>query len=390
MKFKFPDNFFWGTSTAFAQIETATDHNWKGVESKDGYTFLRTIDHEKRRVEDAGYIKQFGTVYRCGVDWARLQSAPFADFDLDVVKEYRTFFEDLISGGMEILFVIHHFTNPLWFEENGTWLNEDNIPAFLDFAQKCIDHFSDQVAFWNTFNEPAVYAMNGFVVGNFPPFKKNIFKGNKVLRNMGRAHEITYRMLKKNNPEKQVGISKNTGWFKGTNAIGSMLAKFVDWWFIDYAASHFKTVDFWGVSYYAYVPFTPFPVTEIDNPGKLDKLRIPHDKMWGYYPDGLRQILIRFHKKYGLPIMITENGVCTDDARFRKESMRNYLEACHGALEAGVDLIGYIYWSTFDNFEWNLGPTYRFGLVEVDMDTMERKMTPAGELYKTITQNNGI
>jgi beta-glucosidase len=95
MNYKFPTDFFFGTSTAAAQIETASDHSWRGERSKDGYIFLETAEHEKRRDEDAEYIQKFGTVYRCGVDWARLQTEPFGAFHPEVVNEYRVFFQKL-------------------------------------------------------------------------------------------------------------------------------------------------------------------------------------------------------------------------------------------------------------------------------------------------------
>ncbi len=141
MKLHFPDGFLWGSSTAAAQIETASDHNWRGFLSKDGHRFERTTDHELRRNEDAQYIKKFGTVYRCGVDWARLQPEAFAPFDMQVVNEYQTFFQELNDAGTRILFVIHHFTHPLWFEKDGGWLNESKLPAFIDYAQQCVQYF---------------------------------------------------------------------------------------------------------------------------------------------------------------------------------------------------------------------------------------------------------
>src|SRR5690349_9708024 len=92
MYLSFPDGFLWGSATASAQVETASDHNWRGLRSQDGHVFERTTDHEKRREEDAGYISRFGSIYRCSVDWARLQSGPFEKFDPDVVAEYTSFF----------------------------------------------------------------------------------------------------------------------------------------------------------------------------------------------------------------------------------------------------------------------------------------------------------
>ncbi|MEY3248125.1 MAG: hypothetical protein RL742_168, partial [Bacteroidota bacterium] len=108
----FSSNFFLGTSTAAAQVETAGAHPWRGLRALDGHVFERTTDHEQRRAEDAEYIARLGTVYRCGVDWSRLQAAPGAPFDPEVVREYRDFFTDLQRRGVRLMFVLHHFCHP--------------------------------------------------------------------------------------------------------------------------------------------------------------------------------------------------------------------------------------------------------------------------------------
>ena len=390
MKLEFPDHFFWGTSTAAAQIETASDHNWKGLKSKDGYIFDQTTAHEQRRAEDAEIIAKLGQVYRCGVDWARLQTGPNETFDPAVVKEYQQFFQRLNDLGTRVLFVFHHFTNPIWFEEKGGWLKEENINFFLNYAEQCITHFSAYTFNWNTFNEPNVYALNAYFMGDFPPHAKSYAKANRVLRHMSMAHKVLYEILKAKTPEKAVGISLNTGWFKGSNLLGKLAAKFTDWWFITRAARHFEEVDYWGLSYYAYILFDPLPITEIDRPGKFKQLGIPHDDMWGYYPEGFKEIIHRFYDKYKKPIIITESGICTDDPKRRIASITDYLSLFHQAIQEGVDIRGYIHWSTWDNYEWNLGPTYRFGLVRVDLDTMERTFTEAASFYQKICQDNAI
>ncbi len=390
MKLTFPDDFLWGTSSAAAQIETASDHNWKGVPSMDGYVFDRTTDHEKRRMEDVEYITQFGSIYRCGVDWARLQTAPFADFETDVVKEYQDFFEELNNRGMKIMFVMHHFTNPLWFENNGTWENEKNIDAFVDYGTKCIEHFSDYVYNWNTFNEPNVYAINGWLTGNFPPFKKSLSKADKVIKNLAAAHDIMYAILQVKTPSKPVGISLNTIWFEAKNVLGIAPAQFANWWFHKKVADLFQDLDFWGISYYANILLDPTPITYIETPEKVEKLGLPHDKMWIYKPEGLRRYIKKIYDWHPKPIIITENGICTEDSQVRINSIKDYLTICHELIAEGIPLQGYIHWSTWDNFEWNLGPTYRFGLVSIDLETMERSMTEAGEFYKKITETNEL
>jgi beta-glucosidase len=390
MRLTFPKDFFWGTSTAAAQIETASNHNWKGLKSKDGHIFDRTIDHEKRRDEDAHHISRFGNVYRCGVDWARLQTEPYGKFDHTVVEEYQAFFKRLHEKDMSIMFVLHHFTNPLWFENKGGWLYEENVGYFSDFVKKCINNFGRYVSMWNTFNEPNVYAYNGYFNGNFPPHKKSYFKANEVLHNMGIAHKAAYTMLKVYDKSKPIGISLNTAFMEAKNIFGIPAAAFSDWWFIRRAASHFEMSDFWGLSYYANILFDPFPISEVHSPGKLEKLGIPHDKMWAYKPDGLMYILRYFHKKYGKKIIITENGICTNDSQKRIEAIKDYLQVIHNAIREGIYVQGYIHWSTFDNFEWDLGPTYPFGLMKIDPVTKDRIDTEAACFYEKVTKENCV
>jgi beta-glucosidase len=391
MRLTFPTDFFWGSSTAAAQIETASDHAWRGFRAKDGSVFERTTDHELRRSEDAAYIAAFGTVYRCGVDWARLQTAPNAAFTPAVVAEYVAFFEDLTARGMKIMFVMHHFTNPNWFEARGSWLNADNNALFLDYVRQCIAHFGQYVHSWNTFNEPNVYAMNAFVRGVFPPQMKSYAKGNRALRNMGAAHSATLAMLRQHDATKLVGISLNTAVFEARSWRGVLPAKMVDWWFMTHSARHFEDVDFWGLSYYAYMLFDPFPISEIDQPGQMAKWGIKHDKMWGYKPEGLLRNIRRFWEKYQKPIVITENGICTDDDAMRIQAIKDYLQQVHIAINThDIKVLGYVFWSTFDNFEWDLGNTYRFGLVKVDMKTCQREMTEAGDFFSKVTKENMI
>jgi len=390
MRLVFPDNFLWGTSTAAAQVETAFDHNWRGQSSLDGYVFERTTDHELRRQEDAKIIARFGSIYRCGVDWSRLQREPFAKFEQAVVAEYRRFFDDLHSRGVGLMFVLHHFAHPNWFEQKGAWTNEDNIPFYLDFVRQCIKHFGEYVKLWNTFNEPNVYAMNAYILGNFPPRKKGRYLlANKVLDNMGKAHDIAVTMLR-DKTNASVGISLNTACFEGRGILGKLVATFVRWWFMTRAARPFERCDFWGLSYYAYMFFDPFPMDAISRKKDLEKLGIPHDKMWGYRPEGLGEVLRSFYSKYSKPIIITENGICTDDAQTRIEGIKDYLKVCHKAIEEGVALQGYIHWSTWDNFEWHLGPTFRFGLVRVDFETMNREMNIASAFYEQVARDNGL
>ena len=197
MKLQFPEGFIIGTSTAAYQIETASDNNWKGLKCKDGTTFDQCSQHDLHRDEDLEYICQLGNAYRMSHDWAKLQHAPFADFDQKEVDAYLKFMEELKRRGKHIMLVLHHFTNPTWFEKEGSWEKEGNRKMWLDFVQKSVDTFGHLVDTWNTFNEPNVYVSNGWITGEFPPFKKGkILLARKVLKEISKAHEEAYDIIK--------------------------------------------------------------------------------------------------------------------------------------------------------------------------------------------------
>ncbi|QQS28030.1 MAG: glycoside hydrolase family 1 protein [Sphingobacteriales bacterium] len=387
----FPPGFIWGTSTAAAQIETAYNHDWQGVVAKDGYVFERTSDHELHREEDLGYIASLGQAYRMSLPWWRLQTEPMARFDKQVVAEYRSFLAKLAARKIYIMMVLHHFTNPLWFVRAGSWEEKKTLPMFLDYVQQMVENFGDLVHNWNTFNEPAVYLFNSRLHGGFPPFKKSLTAFYKALKNMSRAHRLSVAIIKDRYENIPVGISKNAVIFSPQNFLGRLPAWIADKVFMEYVADHFiEGCDYWGMSYYAKIRLDPFPISEVDTPGKLDKMGIVHDGMWEYYPQGMKESVLRYHKRYGKPMFITESGICTHDSDIRIASIKDYLTLLHQCIGEGVDLRGYFHWSTIDNFEWNLGPTYKFGLVNVDYETGTRTLKKCGEFYKTVVRNNGL
>lgn len=391
MTIKFPDEFFFGTSTAAYQIETAFEHDWLGVKSKDGYVFNQTSDHEKRFAEDAEIIAYCAPNYRMSLMWSKLQRAPYAPLHTETVNEYKAFIQDLQKRGVKIMMVLHHFTNPLWFSEKGNWEKRENIDMWVDFCKKVVDEFGEFVTYWNTFNEPNVYASNGWVMGEFPPFKKSLPAAFKVIANMGIAHGFVYDYIKAKHPNRPVGISHNTVIFSAENILGYLPAKISDWWFMDKVLSKFDTkLDFFGISYYAKISYDPMPITYLDTPEKMERLGKPHDDMWEYYPQGLIECIERYWKKYKLPFIVTENGICATDDNNRVNAMKDYMKLLYSCLQSGIPIQGYYWWSTFDNFEWNLGPTYKFGLYETDLKTKDRIKRPSADVYHQLAYNKVI
>ena len=81
---------------------------------------------------------------------------------------------------------------------------------------------------------------------------------------------------------------------------------------------------------------------------------------WAIDPDGLRHGLLQLHQRYGLPILISENGLGAYDKieagqihdSYRIDYLQRHILACHQAIQAGVELWGYCTWSFTDLFSW--------------------------------------
>ena len=125
--------------------------------------------------------------------------------------------------------------------------------------------------------------------------------------------------------------------------------------------------------------------------------RVPHgadeeltECGYPYCPEAVSSVVRRVHKETGLPVMVTENGIATQDDSRRIDFIREAVTGLHAAVEDGVPLLGYIYWSSLDNLEWAMGFDKHFGLIAVDRETMHRRVKPSCRYLGTIAQNNGL
>ncbi len=111
---------------------------------------------------------------------------------------------------------------------------------------------------------------------------------------------------------------------------------------------------------------------------------------WAYRPDALSIAIRHTHDVIGdVPIIVTENGIATDDDERRIEYTRAALEGMKAAMDDGIDVRGYCHWSLLDNFEWGRWkPT--FGLIAVDRDTFERRPKPSLAWLGSIAIANAI
>ena len=124
---------------------------------------------------------------------------------------------------------------------------------------------------------------------------------------------------------------------------------------------------------------------------------------WEVQPDGLRELLVRVHNEYagpaGVDLYVTENGaayddVLTEDGRVhdveRVGFLRSHLGAILDAVDEGVNVKGYFYWSLLDNYEWAWGYHKRFGIVRVDYRTQERILKDSALEYAAIIEARSL
>ena len=114
-----------------------------------------------------------------------------------------------------------------------------------------------------------------------------------------------------------------------------------------------------------------------------------NDMGWEIYPEGIYHILKRA-TKYQKPIYITENGLADAKDGKREKFIKDHLYWIHKAISEGVDVRGYFHWSLLDNFEWDKGFWPRFGLIEIDYKTLERKPRPSSKIYGEIAKTREL
>lgn len=421
--FYFPKYFLLGTATSSLQIEGGDKNNswfrWstKG-KIKDGSNCFVATDHWNKYHEDIKCLQLLNCkTYRMSVEWSRIEPER-TKFDDKAIEHYRDEIKEIIEKGIKPIVTLHHFSNPLWFEERGGWINDNAVDYYLSYVEKIVNSLGDLVNEWITINEPNVYLNAGYIVGIWPPGRrKMIFNYIKGAQNMLRSHIEAYKLIhnimaKYGQKNALVGMANQLWIFESANNKKSevFLTKLADYFLqdifirasvegiflpplgLDLKSDPTKRyVDFLGINYYTKLLIS----TKFDMKNFYPRFVVPdgvevNDLGWGIFPEGLYSICKKYYERYHLPIFITENGTCDATDSFRQKFIYDHLLQIHKLINEGVDVQRYYHWSLLDNFEWAEGLAPRFGLFEVNYNTLERKIRKSGEMYKEICMLNGI
>ncbi len=421
---KISDKFLWGAATSSHQVEGQNYLNdwwaWEQslkVPEKSGIA----CDHFRLYKDDFRIIKQLGhNSHRLSLEWSRLEPRENL-WDEAAWKHYREVILALKSLNIEPLLTLNHFTIPNWLADKGGWNSLKTADYFEKFCQKAVEKLGDLITYWITLNEPMVLAILANLIGIWPPGKKTIADMTRSIEVQMHAHIKAYQIMHKTAQEKfhrkiYIGIAQNVA--KMDPCTEGYLKNILPTFWRHHFYNHFfvwsvvngliffpglflkilpfrRTLDFVGLNYYRrfHIKYAGLSITKMLGD---DCLCLEHriggkrtDLWWESYASGLYDLIKEF-SRYRLPLIITENGIATDDDKQRVEFIKDHLDAVVKAKANGLPVEGYFYWSLMDNFEWADGFQPHFGLVQIDYASQQRMIRQSGYFYSDYIKKIGL
>ncbi len=404
--FTFPKDFYWGAATASYQVEGGIENCDWAVAAQEGRVPLcgRACGHYSLYEKDFDLAKDLGhNAHRFSIEWARIEPEE-GQWDMEAVEHYRQVIAALKVRGMRPYTTLWHFTLPDWFAERGGFEQKDSPEIFARYASFIAKELGTDLEGISTMNEPIVFAGLGWLKGNWPPFKQftlvhlaettnsgdrnrakprvswgAFFTYRTVVKNLVRAHQAAYEAIKQIAPDMEVSIVKHVVAHEGNrNPINKLKA---------YCSNRFQTFSFMnrvqhscdsiGLNFYHYKKYgdtTEYKKTDMG---------------WEIAPHGI-YLALKMLARYKKPIFVSEAGLADADDSDRAAYITEQVRGVARAMRDGVDVRGHMYWSLMDNYEWALGFEKKFGLIEIDYDTLLRKVRPSAYTYKKIIQNNSV
>jgi beta-glucosidase/6-phospho-beta-glucosidase/beta-galactosidase len=411
---EFPDSFLFGLATAPAHVEDGIVDAWTDFADQGKVAAVQPELEPKRRLEFWSHPKveidlaaETGVkIFRLGVDWQRLVPAQPGSFNCEGVcpatiqdKEALAHYKEIItyikSKNMKVMLTLFHHSPPRWFASEGGWKNPATADYFYEFSMDVMKEFQGYVDYWITLNEPTIYGVMTYMAGTWPYGHKGgiwsfinlgFYKGNyaAAMANMIDAHQRIYRDAHIKYSKIQISIAHHFSYLLNAKGEKSLLAKLIDrgmWSFTDAIKDQ---MDFVGMNYYG-AEYLKFTVSQIlDDKEYSDAGRAIYSE--GFYIL-LKQIWVRYKK----PVFITENGIGDGTDILRPSYLLEHLAALHQAMEEHVPVLGYIFWTISDNWEWADGYCPKFGLVAVNRKVnLMRTPRPSYFLFKTVVNSKTV
>ncbi|WP_345188495.1 family 1 glycosylhydrolase [Microbacterium panaciterrae] len=321
-----PVSFLWGAATAPHQVEGNNVNSdwWTRELSTPGMELSGdALDSYHRYAEDMRLLHNAGlNAYRFGVEWARIEPAP-GQYSLAELAHYRRMIEEAMRQGLTPVITLQHFSTPRWFAEEGGWLTEGSVDRFRAYVE-AVAPILDGVKWVCTINEPNMLAMIATLMqamesGDASSWQSPTTDGveggvqpvlpapdPEIGRRLARAH-VAARDVLKRTTDAAVGWTVANQAFYAEHAFEERLReeRFVR---EDLYLEASKDDDFVGVQAYS--------TQEIGVDGPIPHSPHPENTMIGtpFRPDAVG-IAVRhaWQVTEGTPVLVTENGIATDD-----------------------------------------------------------------------------
>ncbi|MGC5170080.1 GH1 family beta-glucosidase [Microbacterium sp. DT81.1] len=449
----FPRDFLFGAATAAYQIEGAAREGGRGPSIWDTFSHTPgkvlngdtgdvADDHYHRLTDDLDLMAELGLEsYRFSIAWPRIQATGTGPANAIGLDFYERLVDGLLERGIRPIATLYHWDLPQALGDLGGWTNRATSAAFADYAAIVGRSLGDRVHTWTTLNEPWCSAFLGYGAGVHAPGITDPVASVTAAHHLNLAHGLAIQSLRAEvGDQARFSVTLNMSHLKGQghraddavrqiDGISTRIflqpmlegsypddvladtAHLTDWAFVapgDLEVIH-QPLDVLGVNYYFPLTVRALHTSEADasNPGYPGAERIafveepgPRTAMgWNIDPDGLEQLLVDLRTRYPeQPLMITENGAAFDDDlvdgvvddQRRLDYLRDHVAAVQRAMRRGADVRGYQAWSLFDNFEWALGYSKRFGIVHVDYATQVRTPKASAHWYSELIRRRTL
>lgn len=396
----FPEGFLFGSSTAAHQVEGGNvGSDWWAWEHRSDTPAAESsgdaIDHYHRYRDDFALLAALGqNAHRLSLEWSRIEPEP-GEWSVAALDHYKRVLAALAEHGLTGLVTLQHFTLPRWLADRGGWLAPEATERFAAYVQKVASHLGDLMPYACTINEPQMAAALGYLAGYFPPGHRDVDEFQTVTNTQLEAHRLAVQALRTGRGFPRTGLclqlpALSPARSGDPDCVGAY--EYALQWMRDAYIAELRTRpetagDFVGVQYYSRHSVDPSSPTGTVPPRERQRTT---QMGWEWYPDGMRQAL-HAAAATGLPLIVTENGIATDCDAERVEYIDAHLRAVRRAMDEGADVRGYIYWSSFDNFEWNEGYRPTFGLVRIDRrDGLRRQPRPSAAAYGRLARSGRI
>jgi beta-glucosidase len=407
----FPRGFLWGCATAAHQVEgnNVNSDLWM-LEHLPESMFKEpsgdACDHYHLYRQDIALLADLGfNAYRFSIEWARIEPEE-GFFSTAELEHYRRMLAACHEHNLTPLVTYYHFSLPRWFAMKGGWQNLNSADLYARYCEKVTRHLGDLIGYASTMNEPDLPqllewasvpgAPGGRSVADTmqipleriraqtsAPEFSNFFLGEAKKRRNGllTAHAKARDAMKSVRPSMPVGFNLAMNDDQPAPEDSHLEEKRADVYGPWLAAA--RSCDYLGVQTYSrsIVGKKDLPVP----PGSETT-----QSGMEFYPDCVEHVVRYAAKEARVPIIVTENGIGTEDDTRRVEYYRRAVAGLKQAIDDGVDVRGYLAWSLLDNFEWMSGFTPKFGIVAVDRSTQKRTVKPSGTMLGGIASRNSL